>query len=219
MTTSPTGRRARKAARTREEISRAAIRLFARHGFDAVTMTDVAEAADVGRATLFAYYPTKESLVLERVSGDDPCAVVRTRAAGVCLVEALRAHYRRLAARVEPDEVEGTRRIMELIMQTPALTAGLQRMFDHQRDELAALLADEDCGKADGFTARVVAAQAIGVVLTVKSRRYERLVAEDPADPAAMVEDVDRAFDMLATGIGDCYRRGDGQVREEATGR
>jgi AcrR family transcriptional regulator len=44
-------------------------------GSDAVTMTEIAEAAEVGRATLFAYFPVKEALVLDRVREDDPCRV------------------------------------------------------------------------------------------------------------------------------------------------
>jgi len=44
----------------RDEISRVAIGLFRARGFDAVPMTEIAEAAEVGRATLFAYFPVKE---------------------------------------------------------------------------------------------------------------------------------------------------------------
>jgi AcrR family transcriptional regulator len=203
------GLRERKAARTREEISRVAIGLFCERGFDAVTMTEIAEAAEVGRATLFAYFPTKEALVLDRVQDDDPCQVFSGRAAGVCLAGALRAHYRDLAAQFGPREIEGTKRIMELILSTPALTAGLYRMFDRQRDELAALLAAEDTSDTGGFTAQVVAAQTMGVVLTVKSRIYERLVGGEFAGAAltCLADEVDVAFGLLEAGIGNSYRK------------
>src|SRR5581483_3098984 len=204
--TETVGLRARKAARTRTEISRVAIGLFCARGYDAVTMTEIAEAAEVGRAPLFAYYPVKEALVLDRVRDDDPCLVFSGRAPGVSLAGALRAHYRELAARLGPREAEGTRRVMELILSTPALTAGLHRMFDRQREELAGLLAAEDAG---GFTAQVVAAQAMGVVLAVKSRIYQRLVGGEPAGAAQarVTEEVDLAFGLLEAGIGDRYRR------------
>ncbi|MGH3321872.1 MAG: TetR family transcriptional regulator [Streptosporangiaceae bacterium] len=203
------GLRERKAARTREEISRVAIGLFCARGFDSVTMTEIAEAAEVGRATLFAYFPSKEALVLDRVQDDDPCRVFSGRGPGVSLAGALRAHYRELAAQFGPREAEGTKRIMELILSTPALTAGLHRMFDRQRDELAALLAAEDTTDTSGFTAQVVAAQTIGVVLAVKSRIYERLVAGELAGaaPACLAEEVDMAFGLLETGIGSSHRK------------
>lgn len=202
------GLRERKAARTRVEISRVAIGLFCERGFDAVTMSEIAEAAEVGRATLFAYFPAKEALVLDRVRGDDPCQVFSDRAPGVCLAGALRVHYREMAAAFGPREAEGTKRIMGLIMSTPALTAGLYRMFDRQREELARLLAAEDPGDTGGFTAQVVAAQAMGVVLAVKSRIYQRLVMGEPA-AAAVADEADMAFRLLEAGIGSRYRRGD----------
>jgi AcrR family transcriptional regulator len=203
------GLRERKAARTREAISRVAIGLFCERGFDAVTMSEIAEAAEVGRATLFAYYPTKEALVLDRVDEDDPGRAVAARAPGVTLVNALRAHYREVAAQFGPAEIEGTMRIMGLILSTPVLMAGLARIFDRQRDELAALLAAEDPGDTSGLRAQVVAAQAIGVILMLKSRFYQQLVAGEPAAVASsrFADEVEVAFGLLEDGLGESYPR------------
>jgi AcrR family transcriptional regulator len=44
----------------------AAADLFARYGYDAVAMTQVAKAAGVSEQTLYNYFPTKESLVFDR---------------------------------------------------------------------------------------------------------------------------------------------------------
>jgi hypothetical protein len=98
---------------------------------------------------------------------------------------------------------------MELILSTPALTTGLHRMFDRQRDELAAVLAAGDTSGTSGFTAQVVAAQAIGVVLAVKSRIYECLVAGGPAGAASacLADEIDTAFGLLEDGIGNSYRK------------
>jgi len=201
--------RERKAARTREEISRVAIRLFCERGFDAVTMTEVAEAADVGRATLFAYFPTKDRLVLDRVRDDDPCRAFKDRARGASLADAMRAYFRELAAQFGPAEVDGTKRIIGLIVSTPALMDGLSRIFDHQREELAGLLAAEEGSGPGDLTAHLVAAQAIGVNLTLKSRFYERLVAGEPAEAASkrFADEADVAFRLLEAGIGKRYRR------------
>lgn len=61
---SPTGRRARKASESRDRILDCAAALFATRGYDATTMDDVGECADVSRATVFNYFPKKEDLVL-----------------------------------------------------------------------------------------------------------------------------------------------------------
>lgn len=58
-------RRDRKKARTRREIYDAAMALFAERGFDAVTIAEICEAADVGRGTFFLHYPSKASLLGE----------------------------------------------------------------------------------------------------------------------------------------------------------
>lgn len=49
--------------RNRERILDAARQLFAGRGFDAVTMTEIAEKAGVARATVFNHFPSKVGLV------------------------------------------------------------------------------------------------------------------------------------------------------------
>jgi AcrR family transcriptional regulator len=58
------GLRERKKQRTRDHIRETALRLFADQGYEATTVQQVAEAADVSLSTLFRYFPTKAQLVL-----------------------------------------------------------------------------------------------------------------------------------------------------------
>jgi AcrR family transcriptional regulator len=58
------GRRARKKAATRRVIVETAIRLFGDHGIDAVTVDQIAVAADIGKGTIYNYFPTKEDIVV-----------------------------------------------------------------------------------------------------------------------------------------------------------
>ncbi|MET9627713.1 helix-turn-helix domain-containing protein [Lentzea sp. NPDC006480] len=60
------GLRERKKAQTRAVIAARAAELFARNGFRAVTMIEVAEAAEVSEQTVYNHFPTKESLVFDR---------------------------------------------------------------------------------------------------------------------------------------------------------
>ena len=62
----PTDRRARKRLATRQSISDTATRLFFERGFEAVTVDEIAQAADVGRMTVFNHFPRKEDLFFDR---------------------------------------------------------------------------------------------------------------------------------------------------------
>ena len=56
-----------KSERTKAHLQDTALRLFAEHGFDGVTVDQIAEAAGTSHMTFFRHFPTKESVVL-----DDP---------------------------------------------------------------------------------------------------------------------------------------------------
>lgn len=59
----PEGRRERKKRETRERILQVAGQMFARDGFDAVTVEALAEAADISKPTLFNYFPSKLAIL------------------------------------------------------------------------------------------------------------------------------------------------------------
>ena len=64
-TSAPLGRRERKKLATKDRIVECAIALFASRGYDATTMEDIGECADVARATVFNYFARKEDIVTE----------------------------------------------------------------------------------------------------------------------------------------------------------
>jgi AcrR family transcriptional regulator len=66
----------RKRRRAKEAIHQAALELFAERGYDAVSVTDIAERAEVGRTTFFRYFGDKQEVLFaepeEDVSAADP---------------------------------------------------------------------------------------------------------------------------------------------------
>jgi AcrR family transcriptional regulator len=63
MMNSTLSRRERKKRETRQRLMETALRLFREHGYDATTVEEITEAADVAKGTFFNYFETKEAVL------------------------------------------------------------------------------------------------------------------------------------------------------------
>src|ERR687896_380452 len=106
-----TGLRERKKRATRVAIRDAAMRLFEEQGFAGTTIDQIAEAANVSRATVFSYFPTKEEIVFgEAGTAIDVVATrLRERADGETTIAVVRAWLDDLTGWFEPELVEQQR--------------------------------------------------------------------------------------------------------------
>ena len=75
------GRRQRKRDRTASHLSATAFALFEAHGYDSVSMEQIADAADVAKATLYNYFPVKEALLAHRFREDIAAGMVERASA------------------------------------------------------------------------------------------------------------------------------------------
>src|SRR5690348_12606272 len=85
--------RSRKKIRTRQQIADAAAVLFAKKGYDAVTVAEVARLAEVSEQTVYNFFSSKEQLVLDEDAVFEArlIAMIRDRPAGTPIGEAIRA--------------------------------------------------------------------------------------------------------------------------------
>ncbi|WP_217167404.1 TetR/AcrR family transcriptional regulator [Streptomyces sp. AC512_CC834] len=136
------GRRERKKAATRAGILEAATTLFLERGFDAVTVREIADAADVSPKTVFSHFPQKEALVFsdEGERHDRLIAAVRNRAAGMSISDALKAHY---LAEIAALTSEPQSRILALMEGTPALVDYAEKMWLRHEGALVAAITDD----------------------------------------------------------------------------
>ncbi|AWS39965.1 TetR/AcrR family transcriptional regulator [Streptosporangium sp. 'caverna'] len=141
------GLRERKKRQTRQRISDVAIGLFVAHGFDNVTIAEVAAAAEVSVNTVYNYFQAKEDLVLppEEASPQRLADIVRERRPGQSAADAVLA---RLRQEVRGRErrlglSEGFGRVLEMMRAAPTLTARLEQLAHQMTAELADQLAQE----------------------------------------------------------------------------
>lgn len=206
--TSEPGLRERKKQRTHTAISEAAIELFLRHGFDQVSVSQVAEAAEVSRRTLFAYFPAKEDLVVHRFADHEAESgrVVRDRPADMAPLEALRVHYLDGLARRDPvtglNDLPAIVALYRMVLETPALVARMYRFQAGAEQALTDALR-ETAGVGE-FAARLAAVQIVAVHWTLTLDNARRLAAGEAADEryAGAVREAEQAYALLANGVG-----------------
>ncbi|WP_158940429.1 TetR/AcrR family transcriptional regulator [Burkholderia sp. S171] len=137
----PTDRRSRKRLATREGISNAATRLFLERGFDQVTVDEIAEAADVGRMTVFNHFPRKEDMFFDRDEEGREILreALRQRDPRVAPIETLRLLAHRLVAEQSPliEFTVESQGFIETIERSETLKARARAI----RDELAQVIA------------------------------------------------------------------------------
>ncbi|WP_406719485.1 TetR/AcrR family transcriptional regulator [Streptomyces althioticus] len=193
------GLRERKKRRMYRTVSDIAIRMFLERGFDAVSVAEVAAAAEISKPTLFRYFPAKEDLVLYRIADheEEPARVVRE---GPTPVEALKRHF--LAGLERHDPVTGLNDDPEvlafhtLLYGTPSLVARLYGHLERTEEALAEAL-------GGGLDARLAAGQIIAVRRILAQENWRRIAAGESLDAVGedAVDGAERAFAVLARSL------------------
>jgi len=214
MAAAPEGLRARKKRATREAIAATARRLFAERGFDAVTVAEVAAAADVSEKTVFNHFATKEDLAF--AGGEARLSQLLTdiakRPAGTPVLDVFRATTDAmidgLATATEDDDLFVLPRIVggSRVLQE-RLTTG----WEHESAALTAVIAETAGADADDVIPAIVARTLSWTHRTIFRAALDGLLAgEDPQQVAARLRVASaRAYDRIATGLDD-YGTSDG---------
>jgi len=205
MAATTEGLRERKKRQTRAAIADAAMALFAEHGFDAVTVADVARAADVSEKTVFNYFPAKEDLVM--VGGEERRAAlidaIRTRPAGTSIVDPFREATMAFVDAVENGPVESIVAVPRLVAGSRALRNRLFLGWEEEATRLAPVVAEE-AGMPEGDLVPAVVARTLAWTHRLVFRAaFQRLLAgEDQAAVAAdLREQARRAYETLEQGL------------------
>jgi AcrR family transcriptional regulator len=160
--------RERKKERTHEAIANAALELFLERGFDAVTIADVAQRAEVDVKTIYNYFPSKPDLFYHRLEAfeDSLLAAVRDREPGESVLAALARFLLATHARGLLGNEQATARlraITEMIVDSPTLLAYEEQVYARFTAALANLLATETRAPPADVEPAVVAHALMGL--------------------------------------------------------
>jgi AcrR family transcriptional regulator len=208
------GLRERKKRLMRQLISDTATAMFLDRGFEEVRVAEVAAACDVSEKTVYNYFPTKESLILDR---EEAMTAALRRALGPggasaspieATVEMIADEVNRLFDEWDDDrdptvDIRLVRRFGDLVEHTPALRAAHGDMMD-RLVEVAARAMAARAGVDPDDPEPQVAAHALLGLWRVQFRAMSKYAdgARSPAEVRALVlAEVRRAARLIDTGL------------------
>ncbi|MCU1683809.1 MAG: sle [Amycolatopsis sp.] len=188
------GRRERKRLETRNALAAVALELFAERGFDAVTVNDIADRADVDPSTFFRHFGSKEAVIFSDLGdwagrlGD----AVRAQPTGLPLLEAMRVGIKDLAAMLIVD-IDNERHRVELVESSPSVRAHGFAVREALIDDVALAIAERMAVDPVSDSRPYLLAAS----LILAANRYRSQVVQTGDVPSTADEAVDRIIDFV----------------------
>jgi AcrR family transcriptional regulator len=206
------GLRERKKRLMRQRLSDTATQMFMERGFDAVRVTEIAEACGVSEKTVFNYFPTKESLILDRLeatmaslkSGLTQPGAEPVEAALQILDDELTAITSWLAAQDDLAQASAAiQRFGILIQASPSLRAHQSDMIDQFTAVAAEILAGRAGLSPDDPEPQIAATALLGL-WRIQFQALSKFL-DGTRTPAqvhqAVTAEVHRAAQLIDTGL------------------
>ncbi|MEV5544870.1 TetR family transcriptional regulator [Streptomyces sp. NPDC052309] len=186
------GLRERKKQRTRDTLLRSALELFTEQGYEATTVDDIADAAEVSQRTFFRYFASKEeaAFFVSRLAESHFVDAVRRRPPGEAPLDALRQSlvesWDTIGEAIEQlVPLELHMRFYRVIESTPALLAAHLRRATELEERIARVIADREHLDVDADPRPRVVVAVFGAVIRVTERIWS---AGDDVSLAALRE-------------------------------
>lgn len=208
------GLRERKKRLTRQRLSDTATAMFLERGFDGVRVSEIARACGVSETTAFNYFPTKESLILDRWEGTSAglrdALADRSSRPVTAVVRLLAQEIAALTGWLGAQDdfaraADEYRRFGELLHSTPSLSAHQHATTEWLIGEAAGVLAERVDARPSDPEPLIVANALIGL-WRVQARSITAHLAS-AATPRALADavaaDVEQAARVLDTGLSD----------------
>jgi AcrR family transcriptional regulator len=188
------GRRDRKRLETRNGLASVALELFAERGFDAVTVNDIADRADVDPSTFYRHFGSKEAVIFSDL-GDWTGRLgeaVRDQPAELPLLEAMRMGIKDLAA-MQMVDMDNERHRAELTESSPSVRAHGLAVREALIDEVALAIAE----RMAVDPARDSRPYLLAASLILAANWYRSNVLQTGDAPSSAEEALDRIMDLV----------------------
>src|SRR5215469_3487724 len=188
------GLRERKKAKTRAAIQRHALRLFRTQGYEATTVEQIAEAAEVSPSTFFRYFPTKEDVVLYDPFDPVLIAAFKAQPAALSPMEAIRESLHVTLAAMSGEDREEQWERGKLILAIPDVRMRALDDFLATAQLLAELVASRLGRRPDDLALHTFIGSVIGALMAA----FLAGVNDPDAD---VVELMDESLRLLEAGL------------------
>jgi AcrR family transcriptional regulator len=192
------GLRERKKQQTRETIAGVALRLFAERGYDETTLADIANAANIAPRTIFAYFESKEDILLCEENGFllELKRRLDERPAGTTTVDAIREF---LSAIEHPDEEAKLRK--QVISANPDLQMKMRGRHAQLEPMLAESIAKDLGAEPGDIRPLLIAASMTAAFTSVRDRIFAAEAAGEPLTPEQGMATLDQVLEFLRGGL------------------
>jgi AcrR family transcriptional regulator len=200
-----------KKQQTRQAISDTATRLFIEHGFESVTIAQIATAAQVAKMTVTNYFPRQEDLALDyhEAFTASLADTVAARVPGESALTALRRQF--LAAVPRHHAVIGfsSPEFARMIIDSPTLIARLRELHELRENALAHVLAADTAAAPDDLIPRAAAALLTAAHRTLYQQVMDLTAAgRSSQDIATIVTGTaNQVFDLLEPALANYAMR------------
>jgi AcrR family transcriptional regulator len=188
------GRRDRKRLETRNGLAAVALELFAERGFDAVTVNDIADRADVDPSTFYRHFGSKEAVIFSDLGdwtgrlGD----AVRAQPADLPLLEMMRVGIKDMAA-MQMVDMDNERHRAELIESSRSVRAHGLAVREALIEEVTLAIADHMAVDP----ARDSRPYLMAASLILAANWYRSNAVRTGDGPSSAEEAVDRIMDLV----------------------
>lgn len=188
------GLRERKKAKTMASIQMHALRLFREHGYNATTVEQIAEAAEISPSTFFRYFATKEDVVI--MDNYDPVLIAEfeNQPPELSPLQAVRNAMLAGLASMSADELDTVFERNQLIMTVPELRAATINNLTQTMQMITELVAGRVGKPANDLDIRLFAGSIMGMTVSVMLH-----CAENP--DASFSDTLIKGFNRLEAGL------------------